>query len=392
MADALVNSGVMFAVQLALIWFGAKEEYGAYSLLMSYVVMGQAILSAVFGAPLITSVSPLPVAEREAALAQAVRWHGIGTLALALAGGPLLYLAMPNVSPLAVLLTLGALVGLALRDIQRVVWAIEGKLDRAVVSSLAFGVLTAAILLVLHLRVGAMSSASGMAAVGTAAILTAAGPLVRRAKRQALSAASIAAGPATHARWTLPGVLVIWIQNNLYLTILAVLMTLSAVAEVSAARMVAMPYMIAAGGLLRLNQVRFGRQLVAQGPAAAFSSAKRLMMFHLAIGATLAGLLWAALELGTQPLVSAKYPNLIALASLWFLFAGASSARGALSALYQAEGAYRTILLANLTTVPTALIGMMLLIPLWGTAGAIAPLIAAELQFLLVLLWLLRRR
>lgn len=391
-ADALVTSGVMFAIQLALIWFGEKEEYGTYSLLMSYVLMGQAILSAIFGAPLITSASALPFVMRQAVLSRAVRWHVLGSFAIVLTAAPLLYFAMPDISPLAALLTLAAFIGLALRDIQRVIWAIECRLDQALVSSVAFGLIAGVIVLAVYLQAGKISLAAAMAGIAGAAILTVTGPLARRAGHRNEPVPLSKQSLASHARWTLPGVLVIWIQNNLYLTIVALLMTLSAVAEVSAARMVAMPYVIAAGALLRVTQVRLVQMLVDRGPAEALSVAKHWMALHLLVGATLALLTWIALQSGAQSLVGDKYPTLFALASLWFLFAGASSARGALSALYQAEGAYRQLFIGNLTTIPTALLGMIILIPLWGTIGAIVPLIAAELQFLLVLFVRLRKR
>ena len=390
--DALINSAVMFAVQLALIWFADKDDYGAYSLLMSYVLMGQAILSSVFGAPLITSTSPLSVEARDALLVRAVRWHASLTLALAIAAGGLLHLALPGVGALPLLLTLLTFLGLASRDLQRVAWAIEGRLDRALFSSLAFAFLTTAALLLIYVRAGTLTLTGGMAATGISAMLTAAVPMIRRAGRPIGLVEPGTPNLIAHARWTLPGVVVIWIQNNLYLTIVAVLMSLSAVAELSAARMMAMPYVIVAAGLLRLNQVRFGQQLAAEGAASAFASARRWMVLHLALGAALAAISALALALGAQSLVSNKYPNLLALASLWFLFAGASSARGSLGALCQARGAYRQILLVNLATVPTALVGMAFLVPLWGMAGAIAPLVAAELQFLLTVHWLLRNR
>lgn len=382
----------MFAVQLALIWFAEKDDYGAYSLLMSYVLMGQAILSSVFGAPLITSTSPLGADARDARLARAVRWHAIVTLSLGTAAAPLLYLALPSVGLISVLLTVLTFLGLAMRDLQRIAWTIEGKLERALFNSVAFGMLTATVLGLIYLRAGTVSLASAMTATSIAAIVTAAGPLLRRAGRVGALGEAEGPGLAHHAPWTLPGVIVIWIQNNLHLTIVALLISLTAVAEVSAGRMVAMPYLVAAGGLLRFNQVRFGQQLAAEGSAAAFASAKRWVLVHLALGAALACLAWIAFAGGAQALISDKYPQLLALSSLWLLFAGVTSARGALSAFLQALGAYRTILIVNLTTIPTAVIGIVLLLPLWGVAGAIVPLIAAELQFLLVLFWLLHRR
>ncbi len=389
--DALVASGAMFLVQLALIGLAPKEEYGAYSLLLSYILAGLAALSAMFGAPLITSASALGAARRTAALALATRWH-LG-LVLVLAGtGGLVAALIPTGFPAGdVVATIAAFVGLALRDIQRVNWTIELQPARALASSLTFALVTVAVLVVMHFTIGGMSSRSALAAIALAAIATIAAPLVRRCILSGEGGRDAVAAAGAHARWTLPGVAVIWLQNNFYLTVLTMMAGLTAVAEISAARMPAVPVLLAIGALTRLNQVELGGLVAAGRTREAFSAARRMARHYLGCGLVLAAGAAAAARSPLDDMLP-DYPGLFGLAALWFVFAGVSSARGALSTLMQAAGLYRLLFLANLIAVPVALIGLVVLIPLIGAAGAIVSLIAAELEFALLLLWLMGRQ
>ncbi len=391
-ADALVASGVMFLVQLALIWFATKEDYGAYSLLMSYVLAGQAALSAIFGAPLITAASALPDDRRAAALASATRWHLLGTLAIGAGGMALASIVAPGLGMAESAAMAGAFVGLALRDIQRVSWAIEHRLDHALGSSLVFGAIAVFILALAQIWFGALSSFAGLCAVAVAALASTAGPIARRLIGQGKSGRTAVAEAAGHARWTLPGVVVIWVQNNFYLTVLTVLAGLAAVAEVSAARMLAIPFLLATGALLRLNQVDLGGLLGGGRALEGLAIARRKGAQYLAWGLGLAALAGLAAALVPAGLLSDDYPDLLGLAALWFLFVGIASARGALSSLMQAAGRYRSLLFVNLSTIPVAILGLFTLIPVAGAAGAVVPLIVAELQFTLMLLWLTGRQ
>lgn len=391
MLDALITGGVMFAVQLALIGFAAKADYGAYALLMSYVLMGQAILSAFFGAPLITCASRLPQERRAALLVSAVRWQLVAVLIFGCAMG-LLYvvLELPFGAPLVIATTV-AFAGLSIREIQRVCWTVELQPQKAVTNAIVFGCAVLLLLAIYALRQGQLTSGAAMAAIGFSALVTGTVPLFPRLKASNAAKESFRSGVLVHSKWTLPGVIVIWVQNNLYLTLVATMLTMAAAAEISAARLVAMPYLLAAGGLLRLNQVQFGHLINAGPIGAAQISAKRRVVAHLLIGTSLAAAAGAAAALGASTLLPEHYPNLLQLSALWLLFAGVVSARGVLSSLLQAEGRYKAILLANIMSLPVSLIPMVLLIERWGLPGAIIPLISAEGLFLLLLLWLSER-
>jgi len=57
--DPLISSGAVFLVQGAVLLSVSKTEFAAFSLGYSYVVMGQTMLSALFGGPLVTLLGAL---------------------------------------------------------------------------------------------------------------------------------------------------------------------------------------------------------------------------------------------------------------------------------------------------------------------------------------------
>lgn len=375
----------MFAIQLAILFFASKAEYGRFSLAMSYVVMGQALFSTFFGPPLITTLVSLPEGSRAEASNVAMQWQLRASLATVLVLIPPLVMLVPGFRWELALPAALAFIGLAYRDVQRVTWTVELKMWSALVNTCLFAVVVTVLLLALVALRRHVGAAEGLAAIAFAVLSTNVGRLgqiliARRRTPQWLGSRLRAL-----ALWSVPGAIVIWIQNNLYLTIIAVYMSLTAVGEISAARLLAVPYLLAASGLLRVAQVRFGELLRKGEMREVRRTVRNWVATHLAAGSCIAVTLAGVGAIGGAAVAPAKYPHLFHLAACWFLFAGAATARSSVSSLFQAMGRYKVIFLATSLAVPIVLGGIALLVPRIGLSGAILPMVAGELLLLATL-------
>lgn len=381
--DPLVTSGAMFLVQGAVLLTASKIEFATYSLAYSYVLMGQAVLSALFGGPLVTLLAGAADAERAALGAAALRLQ-LGVAVLLGAGGVGAAIALGLPVGVAVLAAAG-MIGLSFRDALRNVLAAALRLDRALVLALVFAAVTIAALAAAWLALGRVGAELALATLAVGAMVAVAPAAVRALARRAAMPRPAFRGMMGMVVWSLPGAAVIWLQNSFYLTLVAVNLSLAAVGEVSAARMVAMPILIVASGLLRLAQVQAVRRLADQPRATVVARVRGLALACLAAGAALGGASWLADRAIDPALLPRGYPHLIGLAGAWLAFAAAGTARGLYSSLYQAMGRYREIFFLNLSVLPFVLAGVAFAPVELGLVGAVLPMVLGEVALLALL-------
>ncbi|WP_163000245.1 hypothetical protein [Sphingobium yanoikuyae] len=374
---------MMFAVQAAVLLSASKIEFATYSLVYSYVVMGQAVLSALFGGPLITLLSHMGEDARKVLGTAALRLQlllagalGAFSLAMAVAIG-----LAPAVAALAVLV----MVGLSFRDAQRSVLASQLELGKALNFSLWFAVVTVSALGTVWLATNQVSPAGALAALATGALGTLARPIARALTSRVRLPRDLLERVMAMAIWSVPGAMFSWLQNGFYLTLVALSLSLSAVGEISAARMIAMPILIMASGLLRLAQVQAGRRLAAEGAASAIRNARQLALTCVVVGVLVATACWILDSVVDRRWLPSAYPHLLSLAGAWLAFVAATTARGVFTSLFQAMGRYRELFLCGAFVLPFVLGGVVLGPFALGLPGAVLPMVLGELALLALL-------
>lgn len=382
--ESLTASGSLFAVQLALIFLAPREDFGVYSLLISYVLAGQMMLASVFGSPLVTVISALPEERRAGAVAKALRWQILAVMGMT-ALGALLLLWFPGITSEIFIGELTTFIGFALRDFLRVGYAIKLRPIQSLKLSLAFTMLICIVGAGAYSTFHRICAGDALLILGICCLVVAIPPTARTLWHAERDDLSFRGSVMVHSKWAIPGVLVIWLQNNFYLSFIAVFLSMGAVAEISAARMVAMPYLIAASGVLRINQVNFGLIISSGNNASLFRSARQWFMVHLVICIALSGGIYASGLIGLQKLMPRAYPDMLELAAIWMIFAGVSCARSVVSSLFLAQGRYREVFVATLISLPVVLAGLGILIPAIGLTGGVLPLIFGEITLILAL-------
>jgi len=389
--DPVIASLTVFLVQAALLATADKPEFARFSLAYSYVVMGQAMMSSLFGGPLVTLLARRHDDKERDKTGKAIlrfqfmvscAFAGVGILLSSALGIPL-YLALAA--------ALG-LVGLSFRDALRSVLASQLRVTEALVLTLVFAGTTVAILGIEYGVQSHIGALSGLLAIALGANLT----LSLRVVRALCSAQSLTRQDKGElgrmAVWSLPGAIVVWLQNSFYLTIVAINIELAAVGEISAARMTVMPVLVCSAGLLRLYQVQASAKFQREGLSSAARSARKIVLPLLLATFALAGMVWLVGGHVPPSLVSPAHPHLLALSAAWILFAGVSVARGVFSTLLQALGQYRELFAVNLVIMPVVLLGVVQAPKYIGLVGAILPMAAGELAMLAVFAALVHRR
>ncbi len=381
--DPLVTSGAMFVVQGAVLLTASKIEFATFSLAYSYVVMGQAVLGALFGGPLVTLLASAAEAERTEMGAATLRLQFAVAIVLGTAGVAVaIALGLPaGVSALAA----AGMIGLSFRDALRNVLAAALRLEQALALAIAFTAVTLAALAAAWLVRGRVGAELALTALAFGALIAVAPSALRALARRAAMPRAAFRRLTAMAAWSLPGVAVIWLQNSFYLTLVTVNLSLGAAGEVSAARMVAMPVLIVSSGLLRLAQVQATRRLADQPRTTVVGRARGLALACLAAGALAGAACWIADRAIDRTLLPDGFPHLVALAGAWLAFAAASTARGLYSSLYQAMGRYREIFVLNLVVLPFVLAGVVFAPLALGLVGAVLPMALGEVALLALL-------
>lgn len=384
MLDPLVTSGTMFLVQATVLLTDSKAAFASYSLAYSYVVMGQAVLSALFGGPLITLLGSMADEQTRAQTGTAALRLQLGIAVGVAAMGIVVAVTIGLPTMIAAFAALG-IVGLSFRDALRNVLTAQLRLGTALANAIWFAGATAAVLGGLWLATGKVTALGGLAALAIGALGTLVGWIASALRTPARLPREALHRLIGMAVWSVPGAAVIWLQNSFYLTLVAVNLSLNAVGEVSAARMIVMPILITASGLLRLAQVQASRKLADEGLGGAISNARRLALACLAAGAGAGGACWAGSVVVDPEWLPHTYPHLLPLAATWLLFAAATMARGFYSSLFQAMARYREIFVLNIVILPFVLGGVVVGPGALGLPGAVLPMAAGELVLLALL-------
>lgn len=389
--DPVVASLSVLLVQAALLATADKQEFARFSLAYSYVVMGQAIMSSLFGGPLVTLLARRKDKVEQDATGRAILRFQFFVSCSAAGFGIVVASAMGISTYLAAAAAAG-LVGLSFRDALRSVLTSQMRVSESLILSLAFAIITILVLGIEYSAQGHIGSLAGLLALALGANLTLSLRLLQVFRPPESLTQQDRREMGRMAVWSLPGTIVVWFQNSFYLTLVAINIEMAAVGELSAARMTVMPILICSSGLLRLYQVQASAKVEKEGLACAALGARKLAQLLLSTTMAVAAMVWLTADHVPSRFVSLAHPHLIALSSAWVLFAGLSVARGVYSTLLQAMGRYRELFIVNLVLMPMVLFGVVEAPKYLGLVGAILPMAAGELAMLGIFAALIHRQ
>ena len=384
--DPVLSSAAVFTIQGAVLLSASKIEFAAFSLSYSYIIMGQAILSSLFGGPLITLLGKIPDdVERRLAGEGILRLQLLASLLLGFTS--LLISFLFHIDLIVSTLCIASFIGLSYRDALRSVLAAQNRLLEGLILSFVFALIVACGLTTSYILFDRISLISGLSILAISAVIICSTFVMQGSINTRLPRGQILSDLSSMAVWSLPGTAVIWLQNSFYLTLVAINLNLTAVGEISAARMLIMPILIITSGMLRLFQVKARLRLNDGGLSEALVTVRAPLFLCFATGLFIAILCLIFDGSRIHNLMPIGHRNLLMLAGAWVLFATATTARGIYSALFQAMGCYREIFFYNAALLPFVLAGIAVGPRVIGLVGAILPMVAGELFLLALLVW-----
>lgn len=384
--DPVFSSAAVFIIQGMVLLSASKIEFAAFSLSYSYIIMGQAILSSLFGGPLITLLGKIPD-DVERRLAGEGILHLQILASLLLGFTTLIIASLFHIDLIITTLCIASFIGLSYRDALRSVLAAQNRLLEGLVLSFVFASIVTFGLIISYILFDRVSLISGLSILAISTLLICSTFLIRASRNIRIPRGQILSDLSSMAVWSLPGTAVIWLQNSFYLTLVAINLNLTAVGEISAARMLIMPILIITSGMLRLFQVKARLSLNDGGLSKALVSVRAPLFLCFSIGMFIAAFCFILDRSIVHNLMPIGHRNLLMLAGAWVLFATVTTARGIYSALFQAMGCYREIFFYNAALLPFVLAGIAVGPRVIGLVGAILPMVAGELFLLALLVW-----
>jgi O-antigen/teichoic acid export membrane protein len=387
--EQLLLSGLNLMINLALLATSTKAEYAAFVVWSSYLLLAVSIQTAVLSTPMMVEISHHDGKSRDDKLAAAL-WllvpmaTCVAGIAMAIAAWITADMGTSDLRILCISFGL-AMAGTWLREFARTTYVVQDRMPRSLFVSSTYATLVIAGLATAYLLTGVLTAATVFGCLAVSALLVSV-DLVRyvRIRTSVAAVRSLFFQLGQHARWATPGVLVIWLQNNAYLSIVASWGGANLTADLAAARLFVMPYLTAFAGYARPLLGRFTRQIAAGQQQLASQAAIRLSIIQLLLGGLLAATLWLAdwLQLGNY---LGNYAAVLSIAVFWALFAGMTAARAIWSSLGQAAKRFKLIFYACL--VSATLVVTMLFAPF--EYSAFYPVLALTMgeAILLVYFW-----
>ncbi|MEI2414839.1 hypothetical protein V8Z80_01510 [Orrella sp. JC864] len=387
-------SALNLAVGLVLIRLTAKQDYGTYAQLYAAGLFAATIAEALITNPLTTLASQYTPARRAAMIAHMDRFQGRLSWGIAALFGLGCMLAV-HLLQLPQAVALGAAFALyvktnAMREYRRSILFIDEKARQVLGIDLRYG---AAVLAATGLLVwlGWLSVPAIFAALALANVLALWGTARRPAPAAGEAAGALGYAQAVAESWRrgrlgLPGALLAWGINYSYLYVSAAWLGAEAAADLNASRLLLMPISLSVVAWSRVARPVMGAQI-----AAGDGAALRRLLWASVLGIELLTLayvlaLWAALPWLQHHVLGPRYANVGPLVLVWGAYFAIYAARWVGTALMMGADRYRYMLGVAVTSFLFMLVAL-LLIPRYGTLGAIMALAAVECLSL-ALVWL----
>lgn len=381
-------SGLSLLINLVLVFGASKEIYGEFVVLNSYLLLFIGVQNALFSVPMSVEFS----AEIEDIRRSAMKSAAIALLPLlalsACVSSFALYVIGQKENYLVPIAFAIAMIGSALREFSRTGRLVDQQLIKSLCNSLVYSILCVFLVGFGYLYRGSFVLSDIFFALGAAGVIVSFSHLTQLASAEVhLPVVEIIKRLIRHTKWALPGVFIIWLQNNAYLTVVAQRFGASAAGELAAARLFVMPYLTIFAGYMRPFSANLSVTL-AMGNKLPKILIINLLKKQFLIGFFLGALL---LTIGATLQAFQAHSNLaptLFTAALWAIFAGISSARGVLTSVAHGKKEFRLLFL--LSVASTAFVTILLLV------AAITPLpvlaiVALTLGELLLLIMLYKK-
>jgi hypothetical protein len=385
--DQAVMSALSLGLSLVLIHFASKNEFGLYSQLLALQSLFSPLHAGVFVSAFLALFVRLSTQRQVQYRAGMARAEIAVTLVSAVAVA-LITFAGARVIGLSLTWTICAAsavatLGLWWREFIRQLRFAGFEYHRVLRVDATYAVVVT-VAIAFALATGRVSAQSVLWVTGAAAILVCAYPLVKAASGARLSYRSIATDVTTSwrlGRWDVLGSIVTWAYAQSYVYFAGIHGGLNAAAEISAARLFAMPLALtwaSYANVLRPSASRvFATGTVADARRLAARSALFVMGSSIAYGIVLV----AVLPVVQRTLLTTSFHDTRILATSWVVYFAIAGLSSVATSLLRSAFAFRQIFFRQAVISVAAVVLLAASLALHATYALVLALIVAEVVF-----------
>jgi len=386
LVDQVLLSALNFGIAFALIQGISKAEYGLYVQLWLFGLLATAVADALLGNSFNILNNRSPSERPQHLLTNSYRLSLLIALAAALLGSGLSLWLTQDWTSWADRLLLSAvyavyLLVLVSREFKRVCFYLTERWQSALMMDAIFATCSVALLgllwvmnwLNVTLVLVALTAASAVAALLTPSLVTENVP----AQRTALF--KLAETSWSISSWALPGAMLGWCVNNVYLFVLSQLLGSTATAEANASKLAIMPLALTLVAWYQVSRADISRLAQSSDSTLYTPFIKRatlLMYAPVAIYTPLFILVYPWLE---PLLVSRGYTHMDMLIALWFVSAALAPLKVLGTSMLVGFEAFKPLFKLSIASLLTQMVSVVIVASYFGLSYVPLALIAADL-------------
>lgn len=372
-----------FLVSYLMINFSSAAQYGQYVLIFSGLMLAAGIQNAIICTPMTIRAAKMESNRREHFVSSIFSFQLLITFTvLLLAGIYDLVFAATAPAKAAIPLTFIALLSstFLLREFLRTRGYLYKETEKVLSGEIVHFTLSAVLLIAftivgLNIKVVIISLCVSNCIYITLAII---GSRIRAAvDLQSMTSAASEAW-VRGGKWSLPGVLATWGQNNAYVYLSGLLLSVEATAALAAIRLLLMPINILASGLNSVYKPMWA-QTIADEFGAVSNSTKKLCLRLCVVIFAYTALLAVAWEYILIYLFSGNIQASLSLLFLWSVIFILQTIRSRESNMLQLLEEYRYLTLVGVPASIVCVVISSICIIKFGTSGALYGIIISEL-------------
>lgn len=387
--EQLMISGLSFFINGILVVFSDKTSYGQFSLLYSYVLLIIGVHAAIIATPMLVEASRESDDNKKEFIANVSR--------LLLAVVTLSFTALICFWPLfdnALLIEafVFALLTSVLREYSRSIYLLHEQFEHSVSITFCYCLFVSSGCFLCHAIANSLSATSAFIVIGSANILFSLPHIINTCRaKSSISIWDSAARLWVHTKWALPGVMVIWLQNNAFLSIISFRLGSAVAADLSSAKLLIMPYMSFLSGYTRPLISQFSQLIAGNQISVAFNKVKKLAGWQLVICSAMAVFFLICYGVQSYYGLFEKYEHLFLYGAGWAIFAASNSVRTPFSIFIQAYRDFKLLFMLSIITATISVCGVWLVSYLAVPIGVALVLALSEIILLICLYWKVKR-
>jgi hypothetical protein len=385
--DQALLSGATFAVAAVFVALSSKTEFAVYSLIWVSIQLASSIQNAVVLTPFLANIVYLQGGARDRFIGSMGRFQ----LGLSLVGGVVAFAVtlLSTVATGRLHVLLAASAGIALmggwaREFRRTRQFADLQPGRALRGDLVYVALLGLLIATGCLWQRTLTASWALSSWGIVGLISGMGGRIRTDSTS--SAALWRSTLSQQVRWTLPSVVLSWIQANAYNFVALTITGIHSVADVNTARLFASPLGLLQAGWNRVFLPNAGVQTAGGRRNEAVRSGGLGVIAFAGIAVLYAAaLLTVASLFGTWKFLH-RITGLEALILLWMLYQFVAGARGIGTSLMVVQGSFAALFRFGLMAAVATVAAMLVTGLSWGLEGLLIAMIGGEV-LLAILTW-----